>query len=78
MVVGGGWVVLSLAPPNLSNTRSLPLSHTQRPHSNLPFVRDNFTAVVLGIVAVSLLPLAVEVWMAKREAAAAAAVGESR
>ena len=41
-------------------------------------MRDNFTAVVLGIVAVSLLPLAVEVWMAKREAAAAAAVGESR
>ena len=33
----------------------------------LPLVRDNFSAVVLGIVAVSLAPLAYEVWAARRE-----------
>ena len=39
--------------------------------SNLPFVKDNFSAVVLGIVAVSLLPLAWEAWAARREGGSA-------
>jgi membrane-associated protein len=34
---------------------------------NVPAVHDNFSLVVLGIVAVSLLPLIYEVWVAKKE-----------
>jgi len=34
---------------------------------NVPAVHDNFSLVVLGIVAVSLLPLIYEVWAAKKE-----------
>jgi membrane-associated protein len=37
---------------------------------NLPFVRDNFSLVVLGIIGVSLLPLIVE-WIRHRRATAA-------
>ena len=37
---------------------------------NLPFVRDNFSLVVLGIVGVSLIPLVVE-WIRQRRAKAA-------
>jgi membrane-associated protein len=37
---------------------------------NLPIVRDNFTLVALGIVAVSLLPVAAEVVQARRRAGA--------
>lgn len=44
---------------------------------NVPAVHDNFSLVVLGIVAVSLLPIAWEVYAAKREAAAAAAAGDN-
>ncbi|GIL89603.1 hypothetical protein Vretimale_1834, partial [Volvox reticuliferus] len=40
---------------------------------NLPFVRKNFTLVVLAIVAVSVLPVIYELWMARREAQAAVA-----
>jgi membrane-associated protein len=35
---------------------------------NVPIVRDNFTLVALGIVAVSLLPMVVEVLAARRRA----------
>jgi membrane-associated protein len=35
---------------------------------NVPFVRDNFTFVALGIVAVSLLPMVFEVAQARRRA----------
>jgi membrane-associated protein len=35
---------------------------------NVPFVRDNFTLVALGIVAVSLLPMVFEVVQARRRA----------
>jgi membrane-associated protein len=38
---------------------------------NVPVVRDNFTLVALGIVAVSLLPMVVEVAQARRRARAA-------
>lgn len=34
---------------------------------NVPAVHDNFSLVVLGVVIVSLLPIAYEVWAAKRE-----------
>jgi len=37
---------------------------------NLPFVRDNFSLVVLGIIGVSMLPLLVE-WIRHRRATAA-------
>jgi len=37
---------------------------------NLPFVRDNFSLVVLGIIGVSLIPLVVE-WIRHRRAPAA-------
>jgi membrane-associated protein len=37
---------------------------------NLPFVRDNFSLVVLGIIGVSLIPLVVE-WLKSRRAPAA-------
>jgi membrane-associated protein len=37
---------------------------------NVPIVRDNFTLVALGIVAVSLLPMVFEVAQARRRAAA--------
>ncbi|KAF8071019.1 dedA [Scenedesmus sp. PABB004] len=37
---------------------------------NMPVVQHNFTLVVLGIVAVSVLPVAWELWQARREAAA--------
>jgi membrane-associated protein len=33
---------------------------------NIPIVRNNFSIVVLGIVAVSLLPIAIEFYKAKR------------
>jgi membrane-associated protein len=39
---------------------------------NVPIVRDNFTLVALGIVAVSLLPMVFEVLLARRRARAAA------
>lgn len=39
---------------------------------NLPFVQHNFTAVVLAIVAVSVLPVIYEVWAARKEEAAEA------
>lgn len=42
---------------------------------NVPAVHDNFSLVVLAIVLVSLLPIAWEMWSAKREAAAKAATG---
>jgi len=38
---------------------------------NVPIVRDNFTLVALGIVAVSLLPMVYEVMQARRRAGAA-------
>ncbi len=34
---------------------------------NLPIVQHNFTAVVLAIVAVSMLPVMYEVWTARKE-----------
>ena len=37
---------------------------------NLPFVRENFSLVVLGIIGVSMIPLAVE-WIRSRRAPAA-------
>ena len=37
---------------------------------NVPVVRDNFTLVALGIVAVSLLPMVIEVAQSRRRAAA--------
>ncbi|HEY4636184.1 MAG TPA: hypothetical protein VIG92_06455, partial [Rhodospirillales bacterium] len=37
---------------------------------NLPVVQDNFTLVVLAIIAVSLLPGLFEVWRARRARAA--------
>lgn len=37
---------------------------------NLPFVQHNFTAVVLAIVAVSVLPVIYEIWAARKEEAA--------
>ncbi len=37
---------------------------------NLPVVQKNFTLVVLGIVAVSVVPVVLEVLAARREAAA--------
>ncbi|EFJ44040.1 hypothetical protein VOLCADRAFT_106562 [Volvox carteri f. nagariensis] len=40
---------------------------------NLPFVRKNFTLVVLGIVAVSVMPVIYELWAARQEAGEAAA-----
>jgi membrane-associated protein len=38
---------------------------------NVPFVKDNFGAVVLGIIFVSLLPIAYEFIMSRRQAAVA-------
>ncbi len=38
---------------------------------NIPWVRKNFEAVVIGIVFVSVLPVAVELWMERRKARAA-------
>ncbi len=35
---------------------------------NIPFVRDNFEAVIIGIVLVSVLPAVIEWWKAKQEA----------
>jgi membrane-associated protein len=35
---------------------------------NIPWVRKNFEAVVIGIIVVSILPVVVEVWMEKRKA----------
>lgn len=40
---------------------------------NVPAVHENFSLVVLGIVLVSLLPIAWEMWSARREATDAAA-----
>ena len=34
---------------------------------NLPVVQHNFSLVVLGIVAVSLLPLAYELWVSRHD-----------
>ncbi|KAG2432439.1 hypothetical protein HXX76_008785 [Chlamydomonas incerta] len=45
---------------------------------NLPFVRKNFTLVVLGIVAVSVVPVIYELWAARQEAAAEAAQGKGK
>jgi membrane-associated protein len=33
---------------------------------NVPFVRDNFSLVAIGIVAVSMIPIAVEYWKGRR------------
>ncbi|GLC35186.1 hypothetical protein PLESTB_000563800 [Pleodorina starrii] len=44
---------------------------------NLPFVRKNFTLVVLAIVAVSVVPVIYELWGARREAQQAQAEGSS-
>lgn len=37
---------------------------------NLPFVQKNFTAVVLGIVVVSIVPVVLELLQARRESQA--------
>ena len=34
---------------------------------NIPWVRKNFEAVVLGIIVVSLLPVAIELWVERRK-----------
>ena len=34
---------------------------------NIDLVRENFEAVVIGIIVVSLIPIAVEVWMSRRQ-----------
>lgn len=39
---------------------------------NIPWVKEHFELVVLGIIFVSLIPIAVELWMARRKAAPAA------
>ncbi|KAI3434747.1 hypothetical protein D9Q98_002807 [Chlorella vulgaris] len=44
---------------------------------NVPAVHENFSLVVLGIVLVSLLPIAWEMYAAKREAAGAARKGQA-
>ncbi len=33
---------------------------------NIPWVRKNFEAVVIGIIVVSVLPVVVEVWLERR------------
>lgn len=38
---------------------------------NIPWVRKNFEAVVIGIIVVSLLPVAIEFWMERRRIKAA-------
>jgi membrane-associated protein len=35
---------------------------------NIPWVRKNFEAVVIGIIVVSILPVVIELWMEKRKA----------
>jgi membrane-associated protein len=35
---------------------------------NLPFIKDNFSKVILAIIVVSVLPIFIEWWKAKREA----------
>jgi membrane-associated protein len=35
---------------------------------NLPFIKDNFTKVILAIIVVSVLPIFIEWWKARREA----------
>jgi membrane-associated protein len=35
---------------------------------NIPVVRDNFHYTVVGIILVSLLPMAYEIWKSRREA----------
>jgi len=40
---------------------------------NIPFVRDHFSAVVLAIIVISLIPAVVEAWKARRENAQAGA-----
>jgi membrane-associated protein len=42
---------------------------------NLPFVRDNFSKVILAIIVVSVLPLVWETWKGWKEARAAKAKG---
>ena len=34
---------------------------------NMPWVQSNFTLLILGIVAISVLPVLYEVWQARRE-----------
>jgi membrane-associated protein len=33
---------------------------------NIPWVKDNLTLIVIGIVVVSVLPVAVKVWQERR------------
>lgn len=40
---------------------------------NLPFVKDNFSVIVLGIVAVSVIPIGIELLKSRRSGAATAA-----
>jgi membrane protein DedA with SNARE-associated domain len=35
---------------------------------NLPFIKDNFSKVILVIIVVSVLPIFIEWWKARREA----------
>ncbi len=58
--VGGGalWVVICTGAGYL--------------FGNLPFVQDNFSLVILGIIGVSLLPAVVEVWRERRRTREAA------
>jgi membrane-associated protein len=35
---------------------------------NLPFIKDNFSKVILAIIVVSVLPIVIEWWKARREA----------
>ncbi len=57
-VVGGiGWVVICTAAGYL--------------FGNLPFVKDNFSLVVLAIIFLSVLPAAWEMWRARRRPASA-------
>ena len=44
---------------------------------NLPFVKENFGLVAIGIIVVSILPMGVEYLRARRESAAAASVVDS-
>jgi membrane-associated protein len=39
----------------------------------IPFVKENFGLVTIGVIAISLLPLAVELWRARMQRARARA-----